>query len=312
MPFTARDLRYEPEKSLPALQAFLRQRAQRYLGPLQYDAEEVDLVVNHVVDRLVALGLLGGGNRQPETVLDRLSEAQFYAFLNNCVYHKAIDRLRLRQHQRQVTLFSALEESEERQGEANPLSEITTSLWGSPPFAHPEEAALAAVTRQELRILLKHCIKALASAPRQLRAVLQELETLGAVDLAREVVEELQAMAITLLPAETPLAHLSQHRDHAYKKLRSCLQSQSSNLAVIVALRLTEYEALLSSRSNEAAGEVAVPVQDLARKGLTLAEIKQGLRQLAFEGLLDWHDGDEVVHLDAARLRRLARYYRAE
>ncbi|WP_052887730.1 hypothetical protein [Thermogemmatispora carboxidivorans] len=310
MPFTARDLRYEPEKSFPALEAFLRQRAQRYLGPLQYNAEEVDLVVNHVVDRLVALGLLGGGDRQPETVLDRLSQAQFYAFLNNCVYHKAIDRLRL--HPRQATPFSALEESEERQGEADPLSEITTSLWGSSPFAHPEEAALAAVTRQELRTLLKHCIKALASAPRQLRAVLQELETLGAVDLAREVVEELQAMAITPLPAETPLAHLSQHRDHAYKKLRTCLQSQSSNLAVIVALRLTEYEALLSSRSNEAAGEVVIPVQDLARKELTLAEVQQGLRQLAFEDLLDWHEGDEVVRLDAARLRRLTRYYRVE
>ncbi|MBX5456763.1 MAG: hypothetical protein IRZ31_07660 [Thermogemmatispora sp.] len=310
MSFTARDLRYEPEKSFPALEAFLRQRAQRYLGPLQYDAEEVDLVVNHVVERLVTLGLLGGGDRQPETVLDRLSEPQFYAFLNNCVRHKAIDRLR-RQH-RQMLPFSALQESEEYQGEADPLGEVTTPLWGVAPFAHPEEAALAAVTQQELRILLKHCIKALASAPRQLRAVLQELETVGAVDLAREVVEELQAISITLLPAETPLAHLSQHRDHAYKKLRACLQSLSSNLAVVVALRLTEYEALLSSRSNEASGEIAISIQDLVSQGLTLAEVKQGLRQLTFEGLLNWHEGDEVVHLDAARLRRLARYYRVE
>ncbi|WP_376796193.1 hypothetical protein [Thermogemmatispora sp.] len=311
MPFTARDLRYEPEKSFPALEAFLRQRAQRYLGPLQYDAEEVDLVVSHVVERLVALGLLGGGTRQPETVLDQLSEAQFYAFLNNCVRHKAIDRLR--RHHHQVTPFSALEESEEAQGEADPLGEVTVSLWGIPPFAHPEDAALAAATQRELRALLKHCIKALASAPRQLRAVLQELETIGALDLAREVVEELQAIAVTPLSAETPLPHLSQHRDHAYKKLRSCLQSQSSNLAVVVALRLTEYETWLSSeRKKEAAGEVAVPIQELARAGLTLSEVKQGLRQLAFEGLLNWHEGDEIVHLDAARLRRLARYYRIE
>ncbi|WP_322480336.1 hypothetical protein [Thermogemmatispora sp.] len=311
MPFTARDLRYEPEKSFPALEAFLRQRAQRYLGSLQYDAEEVDHVVNHVVERLVALGLLGGGDRQPETVLDRLSEAQFYTFLNNCVHHKAIDRLRRHQGHGQVTPFSELEEREESQGETDPLSEVTVPLWGAPPFAHPEEAALAAVTQQELRAVLKHCIKALASAPRQLRAVLQELETIGALELAREVVEELQAVAIAPLPAETPLAHLSQHRDHAHKKLRTCLQSQSSNLAVRVALRLTEYGTRLSS-SEEAGDAVKVPLEELARQGLTPAEVKQGLRQLAFEGLLDWREGDEVVHLDAARFRRLARYYRTE
>nr|BBH94626.1 hypothetical protein KTA_28250 [Thermogemmatispora argillosa] len=293
------------------MEAFLRQRAQRYLGPLQYDAEEVDHVVHHVIERLVALGLLGGGDRQPETVLDRLSEAQFYTFLNNCIRHKAIDRLRRHHGHGQVTPFSELEEREEYQGEADPLSEVTMPLWGAPPFAHPEEAALAAVTRQELRMLLKHCIKALASAPRQLRAVLQELETLGALDLAREVVEELQAIAVTPLPTEAPLAHLSQHRDHAYKKLRACLQSQSSNLAVRVALRLTEYGAWLPS-SNEAGSVLKVPVEDLAHKDLTLAEVRQGLRQLAFEGLLDWREEDEVVHLDAARLRRLTRYYRIE
>jgi DNA-directed RNA polymerase specialized sigma24 family protein len=302
MSFTARDLRYEPEKSFPALYAYLRQRAQRYLRELQYDAEEVELVVNHVVERLVLLGVIGGGDRFPETALDRLDTVQFYAFLNRCIHNKAIDRLRRRRLE--VVSFSSMAGGEEREGEGDAWPEMVEPLWGPPPFANPEEAALEAVTRQELRSLLKHCLKSLASAPRQLRAVLEELEKQGALELLAELRQELEAMQVTLPPATEPLVHGSQHRDHAYKKLRSCLQAHSSNLAVAVALRLTEYEGSGEERS--------VPVRELLRSGLTLAEVKRGLRQLAAEGLLQWDESAAELHLSPAQLRQLARYYKAE
>ncbi len=68
MPFTARDLRYHPEETYPALYAYLARYAQHYLGSLKYDPVEPELVVNHVIDHLIRLGLLGGGDRTP---LDR-------------------------------------------------------------------------------------------------------------------------------------------------------------------------------------------------------------------------------------------------
>src|SRR5579884_3610054 len=94
MPFTAHHLRYHLEQSFPALYTYLYQRAQRYLGSLKYDAFEVDQVVGHVVEYLTRLGLMGGGDSAPETALDRLTNAQFYAFLNRSIQNKAIDRLR--------------------------------------------------------------------------------------------------------------------------------------------------------------------------------------------------------------------------
>ena len=54
MPFTARDLRYHAEQSYPMLYAYLHRNAQRFLGNLKYDAFEVDTVVGHVVEQLVA------------------------------------------------------------------------------------------------------------------------------------------------------------------------------------------------------------------------------------------------------------------
>ncbi len=299
MPFTAHDLRYEPDRSFPALYAYLRQRAQRFLRGLQYDSDEVDLVVSHVVERLVCLGIIGGGTHAPETALDRLSEAQFYAFLNHSIRNKAIDRLRKRRLA--VATFSELEGTDDQESEGNPLLDVVEPVWGAPPFATPEEAALQAASLQELRNLLRHCILALASAPRQLRAVMQELEEMGAAELLQDLLSELQA---SLPPLEELLAHSSQHRDHAHKKLRSCLQSQSTNLAVVVALRLTEYKS--------SGADHTIPLEALARDGLTLEEVRRGLKQLALEGLLHWDEQAEAVHLDAAQLRRLARYYKTD
>src|SRR5260370_16416501 len=82
MPFTAHDLRYDLERSYPSLCAYLQQRAQRYLGPLAFDANEVDLVVGHIVEQLTRLQLLACADYSPQTALDRLTHAQFYAFLN--------------------------------------------------------------------------------------------------------------------------------------------------------------------------------------------------------------------------------------
>src|SRR5207237_168485 len=86
----------------------------------------------------------------------------------------AIDRLRRRRLQ--VSPVSILETSAEGEGESNLLNETTESIWGTIPFATPEEVALQVASRQELRNLLKHCIKALSGAPRQFRAVLQNMK----------------------------------------------------------------------------------------------------------------------------------------
>ena len=70
MPFTAHDLRYKAEETYPALYAHLTRHAQRFLQSLKYDAVELDLVVGHVVEHLVLLGLLGGGDRLASAVAD--------------------------------------------------------------------------------------------------------------------------------------------------------------------------------------------------------------------------------------------------
>src|SRR5438309_3917700 len=223
MPFTAHDLRYKAEETYPALYAHLTRHAQRFLQSLKYDAVELDLVVGHVVEHLVRLGLLGGGDKTPLTALDRLSDAQFYAFLNRCIRNKAIDRLRKRRVQ--VSSTAELEALEGMEGEDDALTESVESLWG-PPFATPEEVTLTLASRQELRNLLAHCIKELSAAPRQLQAVILELEEFDAVDLLREVIEELKETESS--PAiETSLPHASQHKDHAHKKLRPHLQKSS-------------------------------------------------------------------------------------
>ncbi len=299
MPFTAHDLRYHAEQSYPDLYVYLLQRAKRFLGSLRYNSVELDMVVEHVIEQLVHLGNLGSGDHVPENALDRMSQAQFYAFLNHCVRNKAIDRLR--KHRLPISTFAELEAAADSEGEDDPLNDVVEPLWGTP-FATPEEATIELVSREELRSLLKHCIKILSAAPHQLQAVLQELEALGAAELLSALRQELGAES---LGADESLSHASQHKDHAHKKLRHCLQQSSTNLAVMIALRLTEYEVHSASST-----EVVVDIQTLTRKDLSEREVQIGLKQLVTEGLLDWH-GEQVVRLTGAQKKRLARYYEA-
>ena len=296
MPFTAHDLRYDLEHTYPSFCAFLQQRAQRYLGPLAYDAYEVDQVVGHVVEQLTRLQLLGGGDHSPQTALDRLSNAQFYAFLNHSVKNKAIDRLRKRRLP--TSTLAELERLGNSEEDIDPLSTVTDSIWGSPPFPTPEGAALHAASRQELRNLLKHCIDALRAAPRQLQAVLQELEEMGAGDFLQELFAEYGTLI-----ADLPLSHLSQHQDHAHKKLRHCLQKSSTNLAVLVALRLTEY-----GEHSAGTEEVSVRIRTLAQDDLSEREVQAGLKHLVSKGLLEWY-GEEIVRFSSAQYKHLARFY---
>jgi len=301
MSFTAHDLRYHAEQSYQDLCAYLLQRAKRNLGPLRFNAVELDIVVSHVIEQLVRLGIIGGGDHIPENALDTFSQAQFYAFLNHSIRNKAIDRLR--KHRLSISTFAELEAAAEVQGQDDPLNDIVEPMWGTP-FATPEEATLELVSQEELRSLLKHCIKMLSVAPHQLQAVIHELDALGATDLLLALRQELGTDSLPL-KADEPLSHASQHKDHAHKKIRHCLQQSSTNLAVMIALRLTEYE-LPSTGSHD----VLVEIQALAGNDLSEREVQLGLKQLAAEGILNWH-GEPLIRLTNADKKRLARFYEA-
>ena len=303
MPFTAHDLRYHAEQTYAALYAHLNWHAQRSLDVLKYDQVEVDLVVGHVVEQLLRLGLLGGGDRTSLTVLDGLSNAQFYAFLNRSIRNKAIDRLRRKRLL--MTYAIDLEGMESTETEEDILNEATENLGGAPPFPTPEHAVLALASQQELRNLLKHCIKVLSAAPKQFQAIILEIEEFDATDLLKNIFEELPDKDLLASRGE-PIANISQHKDHAHKKLRHCLQQQSTNLTVIVALRLTEYR-VQSTRPDE----FVVDMQTLAQQDLTESDVRTGLNQLVAEGLLDWH-GDSVVHITSTQMKQLTRFYREE
>ncbi len=298
MPFTAHDLRYHAEQSYPLLYAYLHRHAQRFLGALKYDAFEVDTVVGHVVEQLVRLGLFGGGDKLPLTALDRLTDAQFYAFLSHSVRNKAIDRLRKRRLQ--VSTLAELEVSESEDSDYDPFNEVVATPWGSPPFATPEEITFAIVSHQELLDLLKHCILALNAAPHQLQAVIQELEAIGADELLDQITQVLKPAGSSFSAPQ----HMSQHKDHAHKKLRHCLQQKSTNLAVRVALRLTEYTDLVKKKDT-------VQIQTLVGIDLSESDVRTGLQALAAEGLLNW-DGADDLHLTLDQAKRLTRYYKCE
>ena len=299
MPFSANDLRYHLEQSYPALCTYLQHRAQRHLGQLAFDAFEVDQVVGHVIEHLARIQLLGGGEHAPRTALDELSNAQFYTFLNRMIQNKAIDRLRRRRLP--MSTAGELEGQGDPNDDNDPLNAVVEPFWGDIPFANPEEAALEAASQEQLRLVLKKCIEALNVAPRQLQAVIQELEALGAVELVNEVREDL-----SMGPDTSPLSHLSQHKDHAHKKLRLCLQKNSTNLAVMIAIRLTEYETEF-----DGPGEITVPIQTLTQENLSLREVQTGLRHLANAGLLDW-EGGAVIHITPAQQKQLTRFYEEE
>jgi len=300
MPFTAHDLRYHAEQSYPSLYGYLHRNAQRYLGSLKYDAFEVDTVIGHVVEQLVRLGLLGGEDHTPLIALDHLTDAQFYTFLSHSVRNKAIDRLR----KRRLLVNSSAEVAggqDDDEGENNPLNDAVESLWGSMPFSTPEEIALQVASQRDLRNVLKHCIMALRAAPNQLQAVIQELQDVGADDLLKVIWEELN------IPSPVkPNIHMSQHKDHAHKKLRSCLQQRSSNLTVVVALRLTLYTQYSKERN-----DYAVDIQTLAQSDLSIADVRKSLRELANEGMLEWRDTEDVC-LSAVQMKRLSRFYKEE
>ncbi|GAC1404054.1 MAG: hypothetical protein NVSMB49_22210 [Ktedonobacteraceae bacterium] len=302
MPFTANDLRYHAEQNYPLLYAYLHRHAQRYLGTLKYDAFEVDVVVGHVVEQLVRLGLLGAADTTPRCALDRLSDAQFYAFLNRSVKNKAIDRLRKRRLQ--TSTSAELEGPDGMDADDDPLNEAVSSIWGASPFSTPEEITLFLVSQKELRNLLKHCIMVLSSAPHQLQAIMQELRELGADALLHTMAEELATPEIMLETSNT--AHLSQHKDHAHKKLRHCLQEQSTNLTVTVALRLTEYATRTATTS-----DYSVTILTLMQQNLTESDVRTGLKHLVEERLLNWQ-GEDVVHLTTAQMKRLTRFYKDE
>jgi hypothetical protein len=300
MPFTARDLRYHPEESYPQLYAYLHRNAQRYLGGYKYDAFEVDTVIGHVIEQLVRLGLFGGGDTTPKTALDSLTEAQFYAFLNRTVRNKAIDRLR----KRRVQVSPAAEFGPfDEEGDEDPLSEAVTPLWGETSLATPEDITVHLASQRDLRNMLKHCIKVLGAAPHQLQAVVQELREFGCDELLKSVLDELHG---SLAAEAENNPHMSQHKDHAHKKLRHCLQQQSTNLTVVVALRLSEYKQQTST-----AKEYSVDIQTLAQHDLSDHDVRVGLQELVAEGLLDWH-GEDHVRLTAAQVKSLARFYREE
>jgi DNA-directed RNA polymerase specialized sigma24 family protein len=301
MPFTARDLRYRPEQSYPLLYAYLHRNAQRFLGSLKFDAFEVDTVVSHVVEQLVRLGLLGGADHTPLTALDRLTDAQFYTFLSRSVHNKAIDRLRKRRAS--VSTFTELGVPGGEEEENDPLNQTVQSLWGTIPFATPEEITLHLASQYDLRNLLKHCLLVLRTAPRQLEAVLQELHEIGADELLSTLLEELH---VSLSADHESGAHMSQHKDHAHKKLRHCLQQQSTLLTVMIALRLTVYGA----RSTDAT-EYTVGLQTLTQDDLSVEQVQTGLNELVHEGLLVWN-GEEIVRFTPAQKKRLERFYREE
>ena len=299
MPFKAHDLRYDLPDSFPKLYAYLHSRARLALGTFGYDADEVELVIEHVIEQLTKVGLLGGGDHTPETALDHLSDAQFHAFLNRSITNKAIDRLRKRRLP--TSSLSAFEDAGNIEEENDPLNTISESMWGSPPFLTPETAALQAASQKDLRKIILRCIEALRSAPRQLLAIIQELEDLGVDDIAQHLRDE---FALQLEHIE--LTHLSQHKDHAHKKLRQCLQHNSTNLAVLVALRITEYK-----QNSTSTDEMSVDVKDLVDEHLSEEEVRTGLHHLDRIGLLSWHGG-EVVHITSDQRKHLAHFYDEE
>jgi hypothetical protein len=171
------------------------------------------------------------------------------------------------------------------------------------PFATPEDITLQLASQHDLRNVLKHCILQLKAAPHQLQAVMQELQEIGVDDLLHSIIDELH-----LSLSSEPKPHMSQHKDHAHKKLRLCLQQQSSNLAVMVALRLTSYIKVSGVKLSTDSDNYVVDVQVLAQQDLSIDDVRKGLHVLVSEGLLAWH-GEAAVRLSVEQIKRLSRFY---
>lgn len=307
MLFTPHDLRYHLEEIFPAFYTYVHNRAQKELGSRGYDSNNVDQIVDHVLDQLRRFNILGGGDA-PKTTLDELSDVQFNSYLNKIIKHKAID-LKRRRHVA-ISTFTELESAWGNQQENDLLNEEVEAPW-TPPFDTPEKAALEAASRDEYRQALKHCIEKLINAPHQFEALMQELEEMGLSDLRQQVLLELNIDP----PAKSPpIPHRSQHKDHAHRKLRYCLQQTSPHLTIVIALRLTEYAKLSTSKN-----EIVVAVKDLEQpapsedeEGRTLSkyDVQRCLKHLARQGIIHWND-EEIVRFSSVEEKHLEHYYLA-
>jgi hypothetical protein len=121
---------------------------------------------------------------------------------------------------------------------------------------------------------------------------------MGMEDLVQELKNEFRTQL-----NDVELSHLSQHKDHAHKKLRHCLQQSSTNLAVLVALRLTQYV-----QNSTGIDEISVGIKALVDERISGEEVLKGLNHLVRVGLLDWH-GEEIVRITSVQLKLLARFY---
>lgn len=146
-----------------------------------------------------------------------------------------------------------------------------------------------------------HCIHKLAAAPHQLEAILQEIKDIGGDEAVHILFEE-----IHYSPEGTAIAHISQHKDHAHRRLRLCLQESSSNLIVHVALRLIQCGVLIPGTK-----DFSVNFQTLVDDRLTENAVQDGLRHLTEENVLDWH-GEVRFAISAAQMKHLQRYYRED
>lgn len=299
MLFTARDLRYNIEQSFKHLYAYLQSTAQRNLGKHQFDANEVDVVVGHVVEHLVRIGLLGTKDTTPLTPLDRLTDVQFYAYLHKMVQNKSLDRLRKRRVS--TVLFTSFANAD-GEDEIDNLDAAAINAGTTNPFKTPEDIVLELATQEVFRNMLKHCIKKLASAPLQFQALLEEMQKKG-VD---EIIDALQEELPPALFLKTTIPNASQHRDHAHKKLQQCLQSQSTNLAVVIVFRLIKYATFNAASSN-----YTVSALTLAQHDLTEVQVHLGLRELVKEKVLEWQ-GEDVVGYTATQKKQLERFYKKE
>jgi len=72
----------------------------------------------------------------------------------------------------------------------------------------------------------------------------------------------------------------------------------------MVALRLTLYKEF-SANTNS----YSVDIQTLVQDDLSESDVRTGLHELVAEDLLIWR-GEDIVHLTAAQMRRLSRFYR--
>ncbi len=301
MLFSAQNLRYHLEECFPSFYNYLQHRAKSYLRQLSHDSIEVDEVVEHIIEQLTRLGLIGASDDAPTSSLEQLTDAQFLAFLNRSIKNKAIDRLRRKRLQ--VSSAAELEGFGGAEDEKDPFEDKVESIWGEPPFATPEDAALEAANNGFLRALLKECIRALVNAPHQLLALEQELERLGAENLVLFMHKEFDTLLVDVEPD-----HMSQHKDHAHKKLRICLQGSSNNLRVLIALRLSQY-----GQRSAKAGEKFVSIQRLmedqeGKKDMSAQEVKLALEYLVSRGWLNW-SGEEIVHFTPAQAKHIVRYY---